>query len=1200
MGEIIPTSGNYFNFLTEKEEEPHIISLSTGRLGVVLERIYVGTGTPRIHYLYTPTDRSEWTEVLISPHSYYDPCICELANGNVGVVVKCNNDLYYKIITPTGATVTDWTLLYDPGTNWVANPYVIKLANDSYLLVYPEGTGTPPSESNTYSLQMRTSSNFTSWSASTDITPAAFASVRYCNNPHLLQVTSGRIFLHVDYLNSYVNLTELNNIYHMTSDDNGATWSVATKVTDFTDLGQTATHPTATEKSTGDITFMYAQKSTVKTLDVDMTGYPYGLLIGGIITFDETTKEIHWSHTIYSGGPPRWGITTIDTQSWSWVKTITEETIPAIQAEIVEVYPSDCEWTCSLVNIPGTIQAYNHTNDSSKLYKWGFPTSGSKTYVLDMQAACGFASLSQVSACVATHNGIQKLIIFHVCNGYGSNAFSAGWIDLNENADAITGLYTYHEVYNSIPGTNVSGGVLDQENIRWDYEHDCVMSMVYGTVSYWPGIWVLNPQTGNVYLELNYTIHFGFPRYGARDAVFVGDDLYFSFPYCSAQPDRRGLGHYSAATGTISYHEPTWATANEYNLDNFVSMGDGRILMNSNNTLGDGGGIVVYDTNTGVWMVFNDDTYPGFGHTGNYWGDLCYDPATKTIYARYANSIVAFSEYGPYSTLLSNEIENVDSTIDYGEYFTFSYYNFEYQPNIVFDSDGVLWAVWQHVQDGTESSAKWANLLDDVEFTDDITGAISITWDVERIAQLQFSIAHGHLYDPQNLMSTMAPFLRKGRKILIKLGETVSSTDYFQEQGEFCITSVALEYATGKYPTVNVRAEDNRTLWEFNEVVATTYYENQSPYNVLESVLLNHGNMSAGELDIPETWENEHNLYHQFVDMTLDDIVQTLMDHFGYFPYVNVDGKFEPRYINLSKATDHIYSDNTKIIKYTPDDKYSSFINRVIVKGISHAYFEVLYEEEVITSLRGTTGWWGKDVNETAWYSDDHNRTCRYPRLEILQSVTEFHIFGIKGGGDEQITDTDEDEQYVIVTIESPNLVGVLIAAIASCVSIISACTGSCDGGPHKTGWCSWCNYGMVMSLNVALMILGAIASYSYNIWARPIGHEKRTFQATADDDELQAEMGNKIVSATIDDPMCYTISSCQTVADHELAVIMAQRRRLKFCKTSHLQDEIGDVVEFVHPYSGETLKNFIAKLKRTWVIGGDCTDEIEGWRIMS
>jgi hypothetical protein len=801
------------------------------------------------------------------------------------------------------------------------------------------------------------------------------------------------------------------------------------------------------------------------------------------------------------------------------------------------------------------------------------------------------------SGCIATYDGIKRIYLLHV----GGSTFNLGWIDLEEIADPITGLYVYHEIWDGGGiNTTINKFVLGDAAMKWDYVFNRICTYTWSyRFGGSGGIVAWNPITGIPEFEICHNLNYGAPYSGARDFQFMANgDVYFSFPYHASQPDRRGLAHYEASSGTVSYHEPTWSTQNEYMLNHFNDMGDGRILMVSNNTLANGGGIVIYNTNTDSWEIINNDTYPGFGHTNSLWFGLKYDSATKTIYALYDDEIIAFSEYGPYSILKQTTIDNVDSTIDYGSYIDFSYEFFEYQPNIVYDDNNILWIVWMHIEGGSEESAKWANLIGDFDITDDltITSPISIEWDIEKPGKLIFSLAKGHLYDPQNLMSTLSPFLKKGRKIVVRFGEEISSTEYWQDQGSYCVKTVSLEYKTGSYPEIKITAEDFRILWEDHEVIATPYYDGQSPHNVLEGVLLNYAELEAGDMDIPATFENEHLLYHQFVNMNLDDVVKELLDHFGYYPFVNVSNEFQPRYIDLTKATDHAYSDTVQLIAYSPNDQYSTFINRIIVKGISHSYTEILYEEENIMSTNGTTGWWGKKTDEYVWYSEDHNRTCRYPRLEIIQSVTEFKIFGIKGGGSELISSVDPDEHYVIITIEAPNYMGVLFATVGAMVAIGSMCS-RCDG-VMGMGFCGWCIYMLIALLNIMLMILGAIASYNYNIWARPIGHEKKTFQARADDEEFQSELGDKTIATTIDDPMCYTISSCQTVANQEMDIVKAQRRRLKFKKTAHLQDEIGDILELAHPYSGETLKILVPNLKRTMRIGKEFIDEIQGWRI--
>jgi flagellar motor switch protein FliM len=74
-------------------------------------------------------------------------------------------------------------------------------------------------------------------------------------------------------------------------------------------------------------------------------------------------------------------------------------------------------------------------------------------------------------------------------------------------------------------------------------------------------------------------------------------------------------------------------------------------------------------------------------------------------------------------------------------------------------------------------------------------------------------------------------------------------------------------------------------------------------------------------------------------------------------------------------------------------------------------------------------------------------------------------------------------------------------------------------------------------------------------------------------------------------------------VADFELEIARAQRSRVKVEKITHLQDEAGDIISIVHPYTQRVKKMFIADLKRRFKasVGKDngyFLDEIEGWII--
>jgi len=140
--------------------------------------------------------------------------------------------------------------------------------------------------------------------------------------------------------------------------------------------------------------------------------------------------------------------------------------------------------------------------------------------------------------------------------------------------------------------------------------------------------------------------------------------------------------------------------------------------------------------------------------------------------------------------------------------------------------------------------------------------------------------------------------------------------------------------------------------------------------------------------------------------------------------------------------------------------------------------------------------------------------------------------------------------------------------------------------------------------MEAGAIILGSVANYGYEVWAQPVGHEKQTFQASANDTELQNELNGMIINQDIEDPFCYEMSMAQIVSAQEIRTIKGQRRRVSFTKLAHLQDELGDVIQVPHPHSGLPVKYFVASLTRVFQksdapgSSGVFEDTIEGWKI--
>jgi uncharacterized protein involved in tolerance to divalent cations len=136
------------------------------------------------------------------------------------------------------------------------------------------------------------------------------------------------------------------------------------------------------------------------------------------------------------------------------------------------------------------------------------------------------------------------------------------------------------------------------------------------------------------------------------------------------------------------------------------------------------------------------------------------------------------------------------------------------------------------------------------------------------------------------------------------------------------------------------------------------------------------------------------------------------------------------------------------------------------------------------------------------------------------------------------------------------------------------------------------------------LQYLTSTSHWSFDLYAKPMGQEKQTVQFTVNDTEFQQKLGGIVVEEKIEDAMCYSTNECERVARYEMMIVQQQRMRLTLTKLAHLQDELGDTIQFVHPYSQSNIRMFITALTRRYTQGhpgeseGYFFDDLEGWRI--
>lgn len=1215
----IPFAGHNLTSEITDQREPAIITHSTGGI----YSVYSDNIQQDLKLHYTDVDRIEWSNVTIvsfvNLHTLKQPTICELTNGNFGIIYIDNylstDYLKYIIVDTSGTIITAATVIasYAEASYLIDAPNLITLANDTYVLVYEHknvSTGV-------YSLMKRTDTDFISWSAESAVTLTGLTTTRGKYHPFLNQISNDDLFLYFTYVDDIDDSgKELTNIYYIISSDNGGTWTAPVAATSYDTFAITATHPCVVQKEVNQQHLIYTQEVGVlhANQDTDNWGsdgctiFEYGY---DWLHYDSATDKLYILGMRTPSGTKRvCGVNVIDVNTWTVEKSYTSTSLPSYNDYFTEnhiwenIHKSAGHYVVFGSYSSSIFTVINDETEVINLYS--FVDNSTYGIIANLESNNFDADMDIRGTFIdATNNRCYILLMKHQAL---SRKILVGYVDLTETANP-NGMYTWHEIlysYNEYADTELIGAfsfiVVPEE----DY-------FIIGT-SYVHATWeqmllVYSLSTGSRIKYYNPTDYGSFHNDGVRSIAYQDSCVYGIINYTSDHGlgDARGIMKVNLSTDVITYHRPTWATLDDYELNRILAVGENELLITSEY------GVSFYYINTDTWFLYNKDNVPGLDpgaiSPNCRFDPVDYDRSNNRIFCSRIYSLGSgYTWHGVALFYLGGEMKQPYYSIgtytaqwDWATATLLVSAEWSDEAVITLDENDSIWALWIDGKDSSEFRLKYDNEGDIIELMTYIPAGtdVSVSWAVDRISQLTFQLANGYLFDPHNNLSTLSTKVQKNRKLDIRFGETVAGNEFWQNQGEFYVTNAKISYTRSEDPIISIEAEDIRSTWSYANIVATQNYDGAEPLVVMNDVLTAHLYLEAGDLNLPGSISNSHSVWHQFVEMTGKDIIDTLLDHYGYVSFVDVDGKITLKEITKTAAVDHSYSDNTKIITFSPDDSYSTNANRITVRSETLDYIEVVYGEEFVGSLNGTIGWWGGTDNKTVYFSEDHQMDARHPRLSVSQSVGDFKMYGLKGGGKEYISAVED--KYVIVTIEAPDLMYEVLYFTYIMLATADTCL-ECDG--YVTGWCGWCIFFVTTELSILVAILGAVAMYAYEVWASPIGQEKQSIEATWNDTEHQNELKGIIIGEELEDPLCYSVSECQRVADYEGMVTQSQRDRMMISKITHLQDEICDTINFVHPYSAETLKMFITELTRTFKKSGRSSsdgyflDNMVGWKI--
>lgn len=1226
--ESMPFDGAFLNSIPDNEYKTSLITATSGQIMGIYAR-QRSSVTDDVVFIYTDLDRLTWTEVFISVgRKIQGISIVELTNGNIGVIFTTHdtdidiNSISYMIISSTGDIVTaPTTTVAFANSFYPYDPSVIMLQDGSFLLSYTL-ENTTDSEDIRWSLQTRTSPTFSSWSSPSTISLLPLLDTRAIHNTSILKVEDGDILLLFDYVDfaKEDEIVVVTNIYKVLSTDNGVSWDTPEQLTSYTEWGTSANQPYIAERPDGNLSLAYTDfkavlfgnDDTMPLWQTDCSGL--GSTNATDMHLDSSTGLLYVLQILSTAGiKSLCGVVVVDINTWTVVRNYNTQTSPSYNTifkdyhiwghrhhgdeSIVAFSSMDNLITCVIDDeIESLIQYAFKAYPSYEISQNVDITWPIVSDYLDFE--------DNADICATWVDAVSRRVyVVFSQPSYFMHTVLVGYIDMDDTIEASTGKYPWHEImYSSslftdrqLVGMNGMCLIKERGQIALLGQSDFI-----GNPGYPGKLAIIDIDSGSIVKTYTTSSHQNFPWGGITDAVYYEGHLYGSFDYTTYddQDNRRGMCDINIDTDTIVYHQPTWATINDYSLSAKVATGDGRILVAARSW-----GVGVFHTVNGAWELYDDDSVQGFSPGDDDIYSVAYDAVNQQVICGSIykvggfEGIRMFNESGSYNK--GQLMTGVDSGgWVWGNLEDLTIGHLEADMAITYDPDNVLWAIWSH-SDYTEQSIQWDRDVRSMVLTEFLVTAVpvSVDWSVENTGKLQFTVSDGHLFDPNNSLSVNNTFLKKGRQIDLKFGELIDGIEYWQDQGIYVVEGLKLKYQRGEYPTMNVTCESPDVIWGDVLIPATERYDTDDPEGMVADLVTDSVGMVAGNIIIP-TFPNRHEIHHQWLGMNFQSLITEILDHFQHIPYFDMTGKFAPKRIRVDGSVDNIYT-GAEIINFTPDDNFSSYTNRLIITGEGLYFMEVTYPEELMGTISGTGGWWeNSSKTERVPYSNDLDVVCYDPRLVVLTSIKDFKILWRESGGDEYIGFVDPENRYVDIVIEFPGLMDMLIAAIVLMLAIgtmAASCIADCGAYIFA--------YSLVSS-GVSWM-LGQVASYQYEIYAKPTGEEKQLVSSQVDDTAFQRELGGLVVTEEFEDPYCYTVQSCKEVAEHELSIVKAQRSRVSFEKIAHLQDEICDNIQILHPYSQAPLNIFITNLRRTFTRpakgapgSGGLIDNITGWNL--
>jgi hypothetical protein len=409
-------------------------------------------------------------------------------------------------------------------------------------------------------------------------------------------------------------------------------------------------------------------------------------------------------------------------------------------------------------------------------------------------------------------------------------------------------------------------------------------------------------STGARIADIRNSSNPGFPYYGLYDICYRDGKIYGDIEYTDTydQQDRRGIVEIELVDYTCIYHRPSYATKDTYYLRSPRVLASGEILY------GGYDGIVLWDPDSETWTQYLAAAIPGLP-TDTWLGGVSFDEATETIFANSdGDGLAAFNRDG--FLYRSKIVEGAFTTEwEFGVPQLLTQTWKSYDATIALGDDGTMLVFWSNETTPGYRTIVWARDAGSVDLSAYIARGQDITYSRSidgKPSSLEFTVINGHLFDPTNRASLWQGYLKKMRKLSLYFGEKIGGVDYWHPQGVFLVRETEVNHRRGEYPTMRVKAEDTRCLWEDMSVTATPFYQDY-PEDIISMVLQNLAGVAPSAIDLP-TFRWRYEVWIQWLDTSIKKMADQIANRFGYALSVAPDGTLRAVKVAGDNPVDHV------------------------------------------------------------------------------------------------------------------------------------------------------------------------------------------------------------------------------------------------------------------------------------------------------